>query len=281
MNRQRTRRRRIGSIIVPLLLVIAAMTVIASQLQTDRPEPVVIVHDRFSESAALYGAAIDNRPTHSGQALSDAERSRLAIMAVESVAPAVVVVHRATGGERSGDRGARERIGSGVVIDPSGYIVASLRTTGRSGEIRITYATGETVEAEIVRIDELYQLVLLRVKEPPPAVAELATYVPSSGDQVLAIGTPLEDFSSTVTGGVIGAVGVTMPAVEERDPIPGVIQHDAAINAGNEGGPLVDLTGRVVAINVGSIVDRRDELVQGWSFAVPVVAITLLLADLD
>ena len=98
---------------------------------------------------------------------------------------------------------------------------------------------------------------------------------------MLAIGSPLEDFSSTVTSGVIGAVGVTMPAENGDEAIEGVMQHDAATNPGNEGGPLIDLHGQVIGINVGTIAESSGEFVQGWSFAIPVTSLGPLLADLE
>jgi 2-alkenal reductase len=88
-----------------------------------------------------------------------------------------------------------------------------------------------------------------------------------SGEQVLAIGSPLGDFRNTVTAGVVSATGRSVGSME------GLIQTDAAINSGNSGGPLINLAGEVVGIN--TLVVRGDTTgfgsapVEGLGFAVP------------
>jgi len=71
-----------------------------------------------------------------------------------------------------------------------------------------------------------------------------------------------------------------MPGDSGSRPIAGVMQHDAATNQGNEGGPLIDLHGQVVGINVGVVTESGDAIIQGWSFAIPATALDPLLADL-
>ena len=100
-----------------------------------------------------------------------------------------------------------------------------------------------------------------------------------SGERVLSIGTPLGDFTSTVTVGVVGAIGITMPANGNQQAIPGVIQHDAATNPGSEGGPLIDLNGDVIAIELGSVTTTAERIVQSWSFAVPATQLGPLIGD--
>jgi S1-C subfamily serine protease len=270
--------------LVIALLAIGAVMLVSNRTARDTPvSPTIVQHDDASNPPLDPTTYRVQLPPLETLHLTDAERSSLAVAAVEAVAPAVVVIHRVAR-EGQFDRTGRddgERIGSGVVIDTRGYIIASLLTTGLDGRIRITYANGQTVDASVVRIDELLQLVLLKVDEPPPAAATLATYAPRPGEPVLAIGSPLEDFSSTVTGGVIGAIGVTLPGSDVAPAIPGAMQHDAATNPGNEGGPLVDLHGRVIGINVGAISVSAHEIVQGWSFAIPATSLGPLLAELD
>jgi S1-C subfamily serine protease len=276
------------------LLAIGAVAVVGTRSGGDDPvSPTMVQHDQAADPPLNPTTYRVQLPPLQSIDLTDAERSSMAVAAVESVGPAVVVVHRAADESQFGDRAlsAGERIGSGIVIHEQGYIIASLRTTGEEGAIRVTYTTGDTVEAEIIRIDVTFQLVLLKVDDEPPAVAPIAGHAPRPGEPVLAIGSPLEDFSSTVTSGVIGAVGVSMPAEDGEEAIEGVMQHDAATNRGNEGGPLIDLHGQVVGINVGVVqmveldVSSEDDpselIVQGWSFAIPVTSLGPLLADLN
>ena len=258
-------------------VALAALFAISSLLLPHDEDPPEVIEHRPNEAGLVE---LTNEESATARAdlearMTDQEISRLSADAVAAVAPAVVVVHR---NDASGNPVA---IGSGVAISASGHILASLGTTGEEGTVQVTWPGGVTVEARVVRIDQRYQVALLQTEAPPEAVATLAQYPPRSGDRILAIGSPLEDFTSTITGGVIGALGVTFPAGFDRPEIPDLIQHDAAVNDGNEGGPIVDLNGNVVGINVGSITQVGNEDVQGWSFAVPISALVPLLAELD
>jgi serine protease Do len=250
---------------------------IAASLQPSDPiAPVEITH--AGDDQALQ--TLSNRQSADDRAVldtlfSDQESSARAVEAVDNIAGSIVVVHRLA------SEGEPAAIGSGVFVGGDGYILASLGTTGTDNEIEVSWSTGESRTARIVRIDRTYQVVLLQVEDPPGSPAPLAGYASRPGDRVFAIGSPLEDFTHTVTGGIVSAISVTMPAIGDNSEIQGVIQHDAALNRGNEGGPIVDLNGNVVGINAGSIVWLDEDVIQGWSFAVPVSALQPLLEDLD
>ena len=71
-----------------------------------------------------------------------------------------------------------------------------------------------------------------------------------------------------------------MPAAGDAEAISGVLQHDAATNQGNEGGPLINLDGEVIGIDLGSIsTTAQDGIAQGWSFAAPVSLLGPLLGS--
>jgi len=266
-------RRRIplGGIGVILIIVIALAVAVGDRVAPEPdPTPEFVIHAAITPTATeLREQSTAVRDRQSSGPLTDAEQSQMQIDAVASVAPAVISVRRSSNAQTANP--SDDRVGSGVIIDASGLAIASLRTTGSDGDLTVVLSTGEIVEATIVRVDEALQLVLLQIEGETPAVAKLAAGAPRSGERVLAIGTPLGDFSSTVTGGVIGAIGVTMPAAIDADAIAGVLQHDAATNQGNEGGPLINLDGEVVGIDLGSIsTTAQDGIVQGWSFAAPI-----------
>jgi S1-C subfamily serine protease len=213
--------------------------------------------------------------------LSDGDESDLAVAAVAAVQPAVVTVQRSAESPvfgRGTNQDDESAIGSGVIISAEGYALASLRTTGTGGDLHVVFANGGSADADVIAVDEALQVVLLKIDGDMPAVATLAGYTPVPGERVFAIGSALDDFFSTVTGGIIGASGATMPAMDNRLPVRGVIQHDAAINEGNEGGPLLDLNGNVIGINIGSVTSNGGESAEGWSFAVPVSSLGQLLA---
>jgi S1-C subfamily serine protease len=258
-------------------IALIALALISSQLNPDGGEsPVLIDHSGNESPLAQLSSSMDEELRGDlDHAMSDSEISERSANAAAAVSPAVVIVHR------EGDDGQLEAIGSGISISESGHILASLRTTGDGGTVKVRWPSGVTVDARIVRIDPLYQLVMLQAEGTAEASAPLAPYLPRSGDRILAIGSPLEDFTSTVTGGIVGAVGVTLPGTIGESEIPNLIQHDAAVNEGNQGGPIVDLNGNVVGINVGSVVRNGDELVQGWGFAVPIAVLNELLSEID
>lgn len=272
MTQRRAMTSTLPRLLVAALLVVGAMVLISRLISPETVDPPV-----FIDHAPVDGTVVPLSDESQSQrfelnaALSDQEISRRSVEAVAAVAPAVVVIHRAT------DEGVPDVLGSGVVISSDGLILASLGTTGIDGELQVTWSTGESSAARVIRIDEKYQIVLLQADAGPSAVAPLADYPARSGDRVLAIGSPLEDFTHTVTSGVVGAIGVTLPTVDSEIRIPDLIQHDAATNPGNEGGPIVDLNGNVIGINIGSVVELDGVPIQGWSFAVPVSVLSDLL----
>jgi putative serine protease PepD len=273
-------RRRIplGGIGLILIAVIALAVAMGDRVAPEPdPTPEYVIHAVISPTATELreqSTAVHDR--QSSGPLTDAEQSQLQINAVEAVAPAVISVRRSANAETANP--SDDRVGSGVIIDASGLAIASLRTTGSDGDLTVVLSTGESAKATIVRVDEALQLVLLQIEGDIPAVAKLATDAPSSGERVMAIGTPLGDFSSTVTAGIVGAIGITMPAAGDAEAISGVLQHDAATNQGNEGGPLINLDGEVIGIDLGSISTTvQDGIVQGWSFAAPVSLLGPLL----
>ena len=161
--------------------------------------------------------------------------------------------------------------GSGVVLGTDGATATAVtnshvvRGLGRSGELRVTFSDGTSVPAEVLGDDPPSDLGVVRfAPEDEPAVAALGEAENLVvGQLVVAIGSPL-GFQSTVTAGVVSALGRSIRGQEGR-PIENVIQTDAAINPGNSGGPLADTSGRVVGINTAIIGGA-----QGIGFAVPV-----------
>jgi S1-C subfamily serine protease len=206
-----------------------------------------------SPSQATKQAVADDR------ALFDAY-SNAVIDVTERVGPAVVRVE--TG---PNVRSARERggLGSGIVISPDGLVLTNSHVVGSSKQIRLRDAEGIATDARVLGVDFDTDLALLRAD----GVRDLryASLGDSKnlrrGQLVVAIGNPL-GFESTVTAGVVSALGRSIRSVSGRT-IEDVIQTDAALNPGNSGGPLVSTAAEVIGINTAIISGA-----QGICFAV-------------
>jgi S1-C subfamily serine protease len=184
--------------------------------------------------------------------------SRAVVSVVDRVGPAVVRVERlADAGKSNGGTG------SGVVIAGDGLVLTNSHVVGGAGRVRLSFAEGSHAEARVLGDDPDTDLALLRTELPPgtPAASLGDSKALKRGQLVVAIGNPL-GFESTVTAGVVSALGRSLRATSGR-LIDDVIQTDAALNPGNSGGPLVATNGQVVGINTAMIARA-----QGICFAV-------------
>jgi S1-C subfamily serine protease len=187
--------------------------------------------------------------------------SRAVIGVVERVGPAVVSVSVNGRGE-SGRRG--DGAGSGVAFAPDGYILTNSHVVRGARRIEIALEDGSTHSARLIGEDPPTDLAVIRVDRSDMPYAELGkSSVLRVGQLVIAIGNPL-GFSSTVSAGVVSALGRAMRAQNGR-LMENIIQSDVALNPGNSGGPLVDSHARVVGINTAMIHGA-----QGISFSVPI-----------
>jgi serine protease Do len=153
--------------------------------------------------------------------------------------------------------------GSGVVVSPDGYILTNNHVIGNAADvIRVTLADNREFDAEVVGIDEITDLAVLKIAatglQPLPWADSSKLRV---AEWVLAVGNPFS-LSQTVTLGIVSAVNRPDPM-----SIRGFIQTDAAINPGNSGGALVNVRGELVGIN--TMIYTETGGYQGIGFAVP------------
>ena len=195
--------------------------------------------------------------------------SRAVVGVVERVGPTVVSIAVST---RAG--GPREGSGSGVLFTPDGYLLTNAHVVRGAHRLRALTMDGGAHDASPIGSDPATDLAVLRVEGDGLPYAELGgSAALRVGQLVIAIGNPL-GFSSTVSAGVVSALGRVMRAQNGR-LMENIIQSDVALNPGNSGGPLVDSRGRVVGINSAMILGA-----QGLSFSIPVDTARWVLAEL-
>jgi S1-C subfamily serine protease len=201
------------------------------------------VVDDASSSRTTAPAPADDR------ALLDAY-SNAVIDVTDRVGPAVVRVET---GPKVPDRRERGGLGSGIVISPDGLVLTNSHVVGASKEIRLRDVEGHVGDAQVLGVDPDTDLALLRANGarhlPYAALGNSKTL--RRGQLVIAIGNPL-GFESTVTAGVVSALGRSIRSVSGRT-IEDVIQTDAALNPGNSGGPLLSSNAEVIGINTAII----------------------------
>jgi S1-C subfamily serine protease len=197
--------------------------------------------------------------------------SAAVVGAVDQVGPAVVSVY--TGGAEEAAR-ARGGAGSGVVVTPDGYLLTNEHVVQRVSQARVAFVDGRTVPAEVAGRDPATDLAVLRAQAAALPYAQLASSQRlRPGQLVVAVGNPF-GFASTVSAGVVSALGRSLRSRQGR-LIEGIVQHTAALNPGNSGGPLVDVHGAVAGINTAIIPQA-----QGIGFAIPAATAQWVLTEI-
>ncbi|MCZ6603667.1 MAG: DegQ family serine endoprotease [Alphaproteobacteria bacterium] len=166
-------------------------------------------------------------------------------------------------------------LGSGFIIDPSGYIVTNNHVIAEADEITVRLHDDTTLEAVVVGRDEKTDLALLKVEsdKPLPAAKWGRSEKTRIGDGVIAIGNPF---------GLGGSVSAGIVSARQRDinsgPYDDFIQTDAAINRGNSGGPMFNLDGEVIGINTAIFSPSGGSV--GIGFAIPSSLVKNIIAQL-
>ena len=160
-----------------------------------------------------------------------------------------------------------EGVGSGLIVDPKGYILTSRHVVAGAREIQIWLQDGKSLKGKVVGEDPTIDSAVIKVDGKGLPAAELGDSDKLKiGQTAIAVGVPFRLIGgATVTKGVISAVSRTIQS--DKGSLENLVQTDAAINPGNSGGPLIDINGKVIAINTAII-----PFAQGIGFATPINA---------
>ena len=251
---------------------------------------LVLAFGTASRTFAAFGApahlsntlAADTPSTAQGSTANGVAGLSVADVAAE-VNPAVVTVTNvAAVSDRTqailGPGAQLVATGSGFFIDDQGHVMTNSHVVDGASKLSVTLADGTTLDATLVGQDQFQDIAVLQVKLPQgqkaPAVAQFgdaSTLRP--GDPVVALGTPLGEFPNSVTDGVVGGLDRSLDTGQGYF-LPNLIQHDAPISPGNSGGPLVDMSGKVIGVNVAKASDGANGTsgIEGIEFAISIDA---------
>jgi len=178
------------------------------------------------------------------------------------------------------DQGPTQGAGSGVIISPEGYIATNNHVIAEAADdgIEVVLNDKARYKAKLIGADPTTDLAVVKIDADHLPVAALGNSdAVQVGEWVLAIGNPL-GLTSTVTAGIVSALGRNIRIIEDSYGIEDFIQTDAAINPGNSGGALVNMRGEVIGINTA--IATTNARYQGYGFAVPVNLLKTVAADL-
>jgi S1-C subfamily serine protease len=175
-------------------------------------------------------------------------------------------------------------LGSGVVIDEAGYLLTNDHVVRRADKIVVKFCTGTNVySVTVVASDPKSDVALLKLNAPPGEKFQAIQFAREDdlllGETVLALGNPF-GLGGSVTRGILSSKSRVLPKEGESLDIPNWLQTDAPINLGNSGGPLVNLRGELIGINVAVLNEVEGQRAQGIGFAIPIRRVLEALSDI-
>jgi putative serine protease PepD len=253
------------------LMAVAALAALAAGLIGAGAAAVLIDNSSTSSTTTVV------RETAVGAA-ANASTAPLSVANVyRRTAPGVVEITVTTGSSPLG--GSAQAQGSGFVYDSAGHIVTNDHVVDGATSVSVRLANGARYPATVVGTDPSTDLAVIKIDAPaaqlhPLTVADSSTLV--VGAPVVAIGSPF-GLEGTITSGIISSLHREIEA-PNNFTIEDAIQTDAAINHGNSGGPLLDLSGRVIGVNAQIKSDSGGN--EGVGFAVPSSTVRTIVSEL-
>lgn len=168
--------------------------------------------------------------------------------------------------------------GSGVLVSENGYIVTNNHVVSDASEIEVTLNDKRTFKATLIGSDPGTDLALIKIEETNlPYITYGNSDQVKVGEWVLAVGNPF-NLTSTVTAGIVSAKARDISILGDKTSVESFIQTDAAVNPGNSGGALVNVSGELIGVNAAIATNTGSYT--GYSFAIPSNIVRKVIADL-
>lgn len=183
-------------------------------------------------------------------------------------------------GDRSPQSRKGQSSGSGVIISPDGYIVTNNHVVENASKLDVVLHDNRSYVAKVIGSDPNTDIALLKIDEKDLNFVEFGNSDNAKiGEWVLAVGNPF-NLTSTVTAGIVSAKARSINILngQNRYGIESFIQTDAAVNPGNSGGALVNLSGKLIGVNTAIATPTGSYA--GYSFAVPSILVKKVVNDL-
>jgi S1-C subfamily serine protease len=270
----RTRRSGSGGSLGPLVLISLLSAVLASSA-TVWGLNAFGLFDRSTAapgSPAASQASQNTATTPPGSSSVTIDEQSAITRAAERVSPAVVTIST---GDAAGANplNVPSGVGSGIIYDSAGWILTNRHVVCGSSDVTVELQNGAKYAGKVYGLDTLTDLAIVKISGsslPSATLGDSSSLKP--GQLAVAIGSPLGQFTNSVTSGVISALARDISVNDEcrtsgggQRPLRNLIQTDAAINPGNSGGALVDSAGQVIGVNTAVAGGA-----QGIGFAIPI-----------
>lgn len=206
-----------------------------------------------------------------GNKKTTAEEENIASV-VDAVAPSVVSIITTSHGASLYNPVEQQGAGTGIIVSKSGYVLTNKHVVDGANTVEVVLADGTSYKnVRVLGTDPLNDVAFLKIDNASnlPAAELGDSSSVRVGQKVVAIGNSLGQYQNTVTSGIISGTGrpISAQAGESVENLTDLLQTDAAINVGNSGGPLLNLSGQVIGINTAIIEDA-----QGIGFSIPINA---------
>ena len=270
--------------VLAVVLVAGSCGVTALVIHNDWKNRTDIMMDAFQQQIDDLQAQVDALPNQQaivGQPNFVATITPPGAIYQQNVEAVVLISAKVTAPGMFGQTTTGVSTGSGFVLTEDGYVVTNHHVVEGASGVTVTMHDGTEYDAKIVGTDETNDVAVLKITETVQLQAVLigSSEALNVGDQVVAIGNPLGELTSTLTVGYVSAKGRD---VTTDGKTINMIQTDAAINSGNSGGPLFNSQGEVVGITTAKYSGSSSSgaSIEGIGFAIPIDDVMPLVDDL-